>query len=389
MMRQALGVCLAMLGAAQAAPYLPANGGQVLQAVPKRNDPGQQQLAVLKARLKAVPRDADTAEALARAYVMAGRREADPRFYGYAQAALSPWWQDAAPPAGIRLLRATLRQATHQFDAAITDLQALVRSDPTHVQGWLTLGTVQAVTGNYDASLASCGQLARLAPPAVMAACMSNPYAATGKAARASAMLKTQERLAANDPALAAWLAGIQGELAARQGDYAAAQAYYRKALAADPGDSYVLGAYADMLLDQRRFGEAAGLLEPHHRIDALLLRRALALRGAGDDPSSLGKAIAELDARFAAAARRGDAVHEREQARFALHLKGDASAALKLASHNWLVQKEVADARVLLESAAAANRPEAARQVVDWIARHGMQDKELERLVRQLGGKA
>lgn len=388
MMRLAMTLCLAMSGAAYAAPYLPTDGGQVLQAVPKRTDPEQQRLMLLKSRLKASPRDSVAAEALARAYVTAGRREADPRYYGYAQAALAPWWMEAAPPPGIRLLRATLRQATHQFEPAIAELQALVASDPTHVQAWLTLGTVQAVVGRYEESIASCGKLARLAPAAVMDACQANSLAATGRAVRASATLQAHERQAADQPT-AAWLAGIQGELAARLGSYALAQSYYRKALDADPGDSYVLGAYADLLLDQRRYEEAGRLLEPHQRIDALLLRRALALRGEGSDPAALGKAIAELDARFAAAARRGDAVHEREQARYALHLKGDPAGALRLAQHNWEVQKEVADARILLEAAAAAGRAAAAKPVLDWIARHNMQDIALARLARSIGGKS
>jgi tetratricopeptide (TPR) repeat protein len=340
---------------------------------------------LLKARLKAAPQDASAAAALAQLYIGAGRREADPRFYGYAQAALAPWWREAAPPPSIRLLRATLLQATHQFDAARADLQALVRGDPGNGQAWLTLATVQTVTGDYRQAIASCRQLERLVSAAVAAACLSGPQAATGRAASAAALLDAQRRQV-DDPALLAWLAGIQGELAARLGNYEQAGAHYRAALAADPADSYVLGAYADMLLDLGRFDEVDSLLAPHGRNDALLLRRALALRGAGRDRPALERAVAELDARFAAAARRGDAVHQREQARFALHLKQDVAAAMALAQRNWRVQKEVADARILLEAAAASGEPANARPVLDWLRQHRLQDVALERLAARLG---
>jgi predicted Zn-dependent protease len=377
------------MGAAQAAPYLPSDGGQVLQAVPKRSDPQQQRLLVLKAQLKADPRDVGVAAALAQAYIAAGRRDADPRFYGYAQAALAPWWQAATVPGEIRLLRATLRQATHQFGPAMDDLQALVREQPENAQAWLTLATVQSVTGDYRAAQESCSRLSGLAPAAVMSACLANPYAATGRAAEAAGMLKAHEHAAIGDPATRAWLAGMQGELAARMGDYQAAQRYYRLALDTDPGDSYVLGAYADMLLDQGRHREVADLLKAHDRIDALLLRRALALQALGSDRDALGRAVAELDARFAAAARRGDAVHEREQARYLLHLKRDPVRALALARHNWQVQKEVPDARILLEAAAAAQQAGAGQPVRDWIRANRVQDVVLERLAKRAGGQA
>jgi predicted Zn-dependent protease len=384
--RLTLALYLTCLGVAQAAPYLPATGGQVLQAVPKRGDPQQQQLLLLKARLKAAPRDLASATAVARAYITAGRREADPRFYGYAQAALAPWWQEAAPPAEVRLLRATLRQATHQFGPALDDLTKLVRSEPANAEAWLTMATVQTVTGEYAAAIASCQALARLALSTVSAACLANPYAATGQAQRALSLLSAEMARAEREPEMQAWLAGIQGELSARLGDVAGAQRFYRIALAAAPDDSYLLGAYADLLLDQGRFSEVLQLMEAHDRVDALLLRRALALQALGDRVA-LAKAVAELEARFSAAARRGDAVHEREQARFVLQLKGDSGKAIELARHNWQVQKEVADARILLEAALAAKRPEAAQAAREWIAKHGMQDVVLNRLVKAAGG--
>jgi tetratricopeptide (TPR) repeat protein len=78
-----------------------------------------------------------------------GRSETDPRYLGYAQAALAPWWWLSAPPPQVRLLRATLLQSTHQFPSAMDDLNAVLAADPGNAQAWLTRATVQTVQGDY------------------------------------------------------------------------------------------------------------------------------------------------------------------------------------------------------------------------------------------------
>ena len=85
---------IALLGAAlcaQAAPYLPASGAQVIETLPRRGDPVQQELRRLRAQLNAQPNDVALAATLARRYIALGRSETDPRYLGYAQAALAPW----------------------------------------------------------------------------------------------------------------------------------------------------------------------------------------------------------------------------------------------------------------------------------------------------------
>jgi len=176
--------------------------------------------------------------------------------------------------------------------------------------------------------------------------------------------------------------------MAVRRGDAAGADARFRQALALASGDSYLLAAFADFLLEQRRIDAVLALLAPHLRVDGLLLRHALALSDAGHR-ERLAPEVAELGARFEAGERRGDGVHLREQARFELRLRGNAMRALGLARRNWASQKELADARVLLEAALAAHQPAAARGVVDWMKTSGVEDPALARLARQLAGPA
>jgi hypothetical protein len=98
---------------------------------------------------------------------------------------------------------------------------------------------------------------------------------------------------------------------------------------------------------------------------------------------------MTELQARFDAAARRGDAIHQREQARFELHLRQTPRAALELALAIWQVQKEIADLRILLEAAHAARDPAAAHAALAWRRQHGLEDGKIAALARQLEGGA
>ncbi|MBN8479572.1 MAG: hypothetical protein J0L91_11470, partial [Burkholderiales bacterium] len=83
----------------------------------------------------------------------------------------------------------------------------------------------------------------------------------------------------------------------------------------------------------------------------------------------------AELAARVDAARRRGDAVHRREEARYALTVEGDASRAVALARANFAVQKEPADLRLLVDAASAAGDASALALARAWIDRTGLVD--------------
>ena len=88
------------------------------------------------------------------------------------------------------------------------------------------------------------------------------------------------------------------------------------------------------------------------------------------------------MRARFEAARRRGDTVHRREEARFALELAGDPREAVRLAKLNWAVQKEPADLRILAEAATASGDAGAARLVRDWLRDSRIEDRTLDALL-------
>jgi hypothetical protein len=388
------GPCLAALlaafwsGAAPAAPYIPADGAEVVERLPSRADPVQRKLRSLRSALGARPGDLRLAGALAQRYIEQARIEGDPRYLGYAQAALAPWWDQPAPPDPVLVLRATLRQSTHQFPAALADLDLAVKRDSDNVQAWITRATVQMVTGNLDAARASCMRLHSRAPALVVQTCLSSVGSVSGQAgASYRQLLDTRARHPLAAPGVQAWVATLLGEMAARAGDDAGAEAHFRSAMGLGEPDSYLLGAYADFLLDHGRAPEVVRLLKDKTRVDALLLRYALALQAAGA-PEAARQSEA-LRMRFEAAMLRGDTVHQREQARFELALRKDPAAAVRLAKANWQVQKEPADLRILADCALASGDAEAAAMVRGWLRSSRIEDRRIAATAARLKVKA
>jgi Tfp pilus assembly protein PilF len=168
-----------------------------------------------------------------------------------------------------------------------------------------------------------------------------------------------------------------------RAGDPVAAERHYRAALALGIKDVYLLGSYADFLLDRERPAEVRALLAEETRIDPLLLR--LALAEAALKAPELAEHVAALRARFATARLRGDTVHRREEARFALHLLQQPADALRLAEENWQQQHETWDARLMLEAAQAAGKPDAAADVLAWLEEARLEDPKIAALIAQM----
>ncbi|WP_036244832.1 hypothetical protein [Massilia sp. BSC265] len=370
---------LACAGAA-AAPYTPASGLQVLERLPGRFDPVQRELGRLRAELAANPSDLERAAALARRYIEQARRDGDPRYLGYAQAALAPWWKQprAQAPAEVLVLRATLVQSTHAFAEALADLDEVVRRDAGNAQAWLTRATIQLVTGDHAGARASCARLFGRAPDLVVQTCLASVGSLGGQARASYRQLERTLAARADSPApLRSWSLTLLAEMAERLGDHAAAEAHFRAALQADAQDTYLLAAYADFLLERGRAQDVLRLLGTRTQADALLLRHALALSALGSPEAK--RQVAALAARFEAARRRGDTVHRREEARFALELAGDPAEAARLAKLNWAVQKEPADVRILARAAAASGDAEAARLVRDWLRQSRLEDRTLD----------
>lgn len=363
---------------ATATPYTPSRDSDTVEVLRERPLTAEErQWRSLRAQARAEPRNVALAVQVSKQALQWARQEGDPRLMGQAQAALHTWWTEPKPPAEVRLLRATILQSTHDFDAALRDLRALVAEQPRNAQAWLTLASVLQVTGHYDQAQRACEGVAQAQAPWHAQACSLELASLRGQADASQASLNALVQRAPRE--LSAYLNLVRAELAERQGQVDVAQPLYQSLLSADP-DAYTEGAYADFLLDQQRPQEVIQRLQTKQRNDALLLRLAEAY-AATRDPA-LDGAVQALRARFAAARERGDSVHRREEARFTLRLLKQPEAALKLARANWAVQKEPADARILLEAARAAGKAHAADEARAFITQAGWSDQRLAGLL-------
>lgn len=373
-------VLAAGAGAAVAEPFVPTDDAQVLETLPERRDPALRNLKQLQAAARRSPDDPGVAIAFARDAIRAARSTGDPRYLGQARAALAPWWTAKDAPAPALLLRATVKQSLHDFPGALADLNRLLALAPNDAQARLTRATVHNVQGRHREALADCEALPRGIAPLVAIACRADALGRSGQARDAYALVADGLARSSADAGLRAWAATIAAEIAVRRGDAGGAEHHFRLALAMDPADAYALGAYADWLLDSGRAGEVVPLLAAHTRNDALLLRRVIAM-GAVDHADYAGQR-AELAARFDAARRRGDGLHLREEARYALVLERDPRAALAAARANWAVQREPADLRVLAEAAQATGDAAALRTVAEWMRTSRLEDAAVAKLV-------
>jgi Tfp pilus assembly protein PilF len=369
----------------QAAPFTPRDDQQVLLRLPSSaNGPVQRERAERRRQLSREPRRADLAAEVVADLLAQLAADGDPRFAGYAQGALAPWWNDPAPPPDLRVARAVLRQFGHDFDAAQADLDAVVLQDPSHLQAWAWIAAIAMVQARYDRAQQACDRLAQHGSDLQAQACTATVDAATGQAGRAAI---TFERALAADPGgpreLHLWVLTRLAETRERLGDASSAERAYRAALALGLDDSYLLAAYADFLLDQQRPAEVLALLKDRERNDLHLLRLALAGKALQHGRAATWQAA--LTARFDAARQRGDTAHQKEEARFALAVLGDAARALPLAQANYAVQREAADARVLLEAALAARQKAAAAPALDWLRRSRFESAVLQTLAARI----
>jgi Tfp pilus assembly protein PilF len=358
---------------AHAAPLLPHGDDQVIETLPAAvGDRAEERR--LRRDWAADPRDPAKALPLARRYFQQARDDGDPRRAGQALAALQAWPDAATAPDEVLLMRATIEQHLHDFDASAAHLGALVKRRPRHAQAWLTLATVRRVQGRYADSDAACTGLAAAGADLPARACRAENDGLRGDVARARAQLCSLLATPRLPAEIRAWLLTTRAELAARAGQPAEAEAAYRAALAVRP-DAYTTLSYADFLLQRERGADARRQLQGQPRNDAVLLR--LAIAGGGDDAQAMRE-------RMALAGLRPEAgrTHAREQAMFALWVDRDPRRALLFARANLQHQREPLDLLLLAAAARAAGDPAAGHEAARIAKEIGLHDQRLDALL-------
>lgn len=365
-----------------AAPRLPTDKAEVLERLPMRpGDATARELTGLRAAVTRAAQEAPTdtlpATQLAQRYFDLAVARGDPRYVGYADAVITPFAHSQAP--SLLAVRGQLQQYRHEFEGALDDFANALKVDPKFASGHAWRGAIFLVQANYPAAKTECDALQALGRNTLYGGCIGLVRAYGGQMEAGFAALE-RALDATQNAGNRLWLLTRLGEVAAWRGQVAKAEQYYRDALALGQDDGYLLAAWSDFLLDQKRPAEVVKWLANWDASDGLLLRLALA-----ETNLKLPSAKAHVRAlgdRFAAARMRGDTTHRAEEARYELQLVGNAAAALVVAAANYQVQREPRDARALLEAAIAAGDAGAAQPVRAWLESSGFEDAHL----RQLG---
>ena len=370
---------------AAAAPFTPKNDAEVVERLPGRaSDPALRRVESLRKQLAARPDDAALRIEVARRYFDMAMAQGDPRYVGYAASALAPLEKSAPNEPGYPMALGLIQQYSHNFEAALASLTKAAQLAPQSPEPLLWRTAIFMVQARYSDAAAECTRLVPLADPLIATGCSAYVQAATGQLEAAYQSLAAAVKAAPQAPAeLLLWQNTRLAEMAWRLQRFEVAEGHFKAAQKLGVTDQFLLGAYADFLLDRQRPAEVMTLLADWERSDILLLRLALAGKAA-KDPRASGWA-AQLRDRFAAAALRGDRLHEQEAARFELAIEGNPAKALAAASHNYEVQKEPRDADILLRAALAARQSQPAQPALDWLQSSRYEEPALSAVAAQV----
>jgi len=360
-----------------AAPVTPTDDAQVLLRLDGEAGP-RARVRQWQQRLRLDPLDRATALRLAQHGLDEARRLGDARPAGRALAALAPFGD--TPPPDVALLRATLLQHLHQFDAAVALLRASHARSPLPPQGWLLLASIQRTQGRLADSDRACDGLAAAGARFHASACrLEND----GLRQPREGWARWQALLAAPglDGPTRAWLSASLGEQQWRAGQPQAAEASLRQSLALQD-DAHTRVLLADLLAEQHpRLPDALALLATQPLSDAVLVR--LADWGQRLQHPQAARWYQELQARLALADERqalGAApTHGRELALW--WLPRDPARALALAQRNAQQQREPIDLLLWARAAQAAGQPQALRLALQTAQQLEIRDARLPAL--------
>jgi tetratricopeptide (TPR) repeat protein len=363
------------------AAYRPSRADEIVLTMSPAAAAAVRDAHALRVRTRRSVGDVESAVRLARAEIQRSRESGDQRPLGRAEALLAPFAK--TPSAPVLVLRATIAQARHQFTAALAELEAALKLDASDAQAHLTRASLLGVLGRYAEARESCAPLAQLAPAFVALLCRANLDAYTAQ--RPAALTALQQALSlTHTPSQRAWVLSVLCEQAFWSAEPEQAARDCRSALVLDPGDRYTRALYADVLLELRALEDVLTLVPESSEDDALLLRRALALRSQSREAAA--GAIDTLKRRFAQSRARGDRVHQREEARLLLALGEQPLRALQLAREGYAAQRELWDLRLLVEAAHAAHDPAAADAVRSFMREHALVSRSIEQALARLG---
>lgn len=319
--------------------------------------------------------------ALAELRIAEGRRAAQPRGFGRAEAILATWRTRAAGSADWHVLAADIHQYRHEYPQALALLENALRLDPRLVRARLMRAAIRQTAGDFSTARQDCTSILAHGEQLLGTVCLAQILGLTGQVDRAYGLLERQlQAVSSSTPAVRVWMLTALADMAERRGDVAAAERHLRAARLVDSRDLYAGLALGDLLLAHERAAEVEPVLDPLPKVPGTLLRRAESRHARGIDVANL---IGELQRSFADAASRGEQADWRDVARLNL-LTGRGCEAMQAARRNWAAQREPVDVRLLALAAAECRDASTLEEVRRWLTQTRYEDAQLTRMLRR-----
>ncbi|MBL1274619.1 MAG: hypothetical protein COB30_000870 [Ectothiorhodospiraceae bacterium] len=356
-----------------AAPFTPENENLVIYQVEKTAL--SEKLESLRINMLENKTNSSDLEAYVAFSINVARKKSDPRYFGYAKAALQPTIKQyfiSGTHTGLLIHWADIMQFMHQFDEAERTLQRVINISRDNPRTNLMLSAIYQAQGRYPEALKQCNALFTRTSMLVLTACITQIKSLTGNLKDSFTVLSKQVYRESHSNAVNhAWVLSILAEMSERLNKNDQAADFFTESLRLDPLNGFTRSAYADFLLDQGKYRQVKDILSDHLFTDGLLLRYTMAdVHSKSNHQSTrqeIRNNIEKLHANYSLSQKMDGDSHLRDQAIFYLYLKKQQSKALALAKSNWEIYKEPADARILLRCAHLAGDEKTINQLREW----------------------
>lgn len=362
--------CSSTISHVHAAAYRPASDQQIIDTLPA-GSPTYQQLSKQSPTAR---QPFSKVEPQISALLKQSYASGDPRALGLAESLLEPYATDHSAP--VRLIRANIYQASHRFNQARQELQAVLKQLPNQPDSVLMLSSIDLVQGRFTEARQYCQQITDMGLLVLRLSCIAQVDSMTGKLQESANTLK--QLLQLNNGLTSEqqrWLNLMLADIALRLDDPILAKQVFEQL---DQHTAPSLMARADWLMAHQAWQQTRKLLIKHTDNDSLLLRLVISEQHLNDPAATAHfKLLAE---RIRIWNERGETAHQREEAQYALLF--NPTKALTLARLNWQKQRETADVVVYANAALRANSQSDIKIIQAWIKQSGF---EYPRLVQAL----
>ncbi len=321
----------------------------------------------------------------AQKFLKLAQQDNDPSWYGYAHAALAPWWNNNIELPQLALLKAIILQQRHEFPEALLEINKVLLLQPRNVQARLIRAQVNMMQVQYGLAAKDCQEILWLENPVMGINCLAQVEGLTGKGQKAMEKLtdSINSSLDLNEILLVELHISL-ATIAHRYNDSALALSHYQQAYAIRPNNNYLLEQYSDFLMENRRENLLLALFSNSSMSIDLKIKRVQLLQNMEEIvPSNL---IVELTDFFENAKTRKNLFPHKEYAKWLLLTTQDYDQALNAAMDNWAMQKAPGDALLVLQAALASQQLQRAGPVMSWLKDTGLYDYRIEATLMSFG---